>query len=1058
VVANGNIVTVKLDVNPVASTFAQAIQESVSAGFTVSGLNEGGVFDANSSKIKWGPYFDNSARELDYVLTAPSNFTGAVAFSGVGSFDGIDIPVTGVDSIELEANSTDAPFSIDSSAFEVVTVGGGQFLALTVNGTPGRTYQAYVKNTLNDSEWIKSGPPQVAGSGPLTLFVTAPGAASVFLIVAEIRDLNPTDVDLISISDEEVPPDPSELYFLSPDLPETLPENTAFSLTLEVNDADGELLSIGGQFTLSLVLADDTPVPFQYTLEPSTLAAVNGVAQTTLTIHTANSLSEVFLAVDFFPSPSPIGLQGLGDRRRLAGPTGGAKKIASTRVSYDDFKDDTQDWGYPLPETYSLAGLYGEYPGHSAIHWGVDLTAPKGTKVLAAKRGVVIRVWYLGGTLGKYVAVYHGNGSVTCYLHVDPKVTQGTKVEKGDVLATVHDWGAPHLHFEMRTLSATDIAIANQKKGYKKFFGRKLKNLGSPVNPISSNYTFSSSLITDDSHFPSVQAIFLSADHPAETALSLPPSNPTPDLLSGDYPSEIFVVAQVVDYQKSSQGNTNVLNPKRIAFKPDANPSGAREIVYGNTENNILSLSPKLQGKGGTGGDFPGYVLLPPGETVGAAFRERRYKYWFDWDTSVYATLPGPHGFELEIEDIAGKTKSQVYSFGPKILHDGQPWLVPEGGTEAHVSVNSRTGPPPNPTGDVVLRDIGYATATVSPSSDWEVDFVDAGPGQANVERPGLASFSVTSDNQTTDLAISVRSKRAGVTSGVLTLKVNSAVFPNIHDEVTIKLTAQSSEEPVPIPAMVKIPAGTFVMGSPETEILRNIWDTPQHTVTISHDFYMSNFEVTRREYLAVMGNDPSYFTTKERTGQPIDPDLNRPVEQVSWNDAMSYCAKVTASEQAAGRLPAGWEYRLPTEAEWEYACRAGKSTAFHYGPDLRSGMANFYGYGEYVGGTGTVNNPNGMFLARTTAVGSYVPNAFGLYDMHGNVWEWCLDWVGSVGSYPLGSVNDPRGPSTGSYRVGRGGGYNSLARDCRSAMRDPFAPAYRNSNVGFRVVLASGQ
>ena len=186
VVANGNIVTVKLDVNPVASTFAQAIQESVPAGFTVSGLNEGGVFDANSSKIKWGPYFDNSARKLDYVLTAPSDFTGVVSFRGVGSFDGVDIPVTGVDSIELEANSTDAPFSIDSSAFEVVTVGGGQFLALTVNGTPGRTYQAYVKNTLNASEWTKSGPPQVAGNGPLTLFVTAPATTSVFLIVTEI--------------------------------------------------------------------------------------------------------------------------------------------------------------------------------------------------------------------------------------------------------------------------------------------------------------------------------------------------------------------------------------------------------------------------------------------------------------------------------------------------------------------------------------------------------------------------------------------------------------------------------------------------------------------------------------------------------------------------------------------------------------------------------------------------------------------------------------------------------------------------------------------------------
>ena len=121
----------------------------------------------------------------------------------------------------------------------------------------------------------------------------------------------------------------------------------------------------------------------------------------------------------------------------------------------------------------------------------------------------------------------------------------------------------------------------------------------------------------------------------------------------------------------------------------------------------------------------------------------------------------------------------------------------------------------------------------------------------------------------------------------------------------------------------------------------------------------MSKYEVTQREYLTVMGNNPSYFTTKDWNGNPISPDLNRPVEQVSWYNAMNYCAKITASEQAAGRLPASWVYRLPTEAEWEYACRAGTSMPFHYGNDLRSGMANFNGYYEYVGGTGTVNNPN---------------------------------------------------------------------------------------------------
>lgn len=242
----------------------------------------------------------------------------------------------------------------------------------------------------------------------------------------------------------------------------------------------------------------------------------------------------------------------------------------------------------------------------------------------------------------------------------------------------------------------------------------------------------------------------------------------------------------------------------------------------------------------------------------------------------------------------------------------------------------------------------------------------------------------------------------------------------------------------------VRIPAGTFVMGSPATEKERTRIET-QHPVTLTKDFYMSKYEVTQREYLAVMGNNPSEFGS----------DVNRPVENVDWFKATDYCAKLTASEKAAGRLQAGWEYRLPTEAEWEYACRGGTSTVFYYGNDLRSGMANFDGRSEYAGGTGTVNNPNGTYLDRPTTVGSYTPNAFGLYDMHGNVWEWCLDWVGD---YPVGSVTDPKGPSSGSGRVFRGGSWGLYAGNCRSAFRGSDGPLGRSHRIGFRPVLAPGQ
>jgi formylglycine-generating enzyme required for sulfatase activity len=270
-----------------------------------------------------------------------------------------------------------------------------------------------------------------------------------------------------------------------------------------------------------------------------------------------------------------------------------------------------------------------------------------------------------------------------------------------------------------------------------------------------------------------------------------------------------------------------------------------------------------------------------------------------------------------------------------------------------------------------------------------------------------------------------------------------SVVIANQWGSTNSRSAALTVAPPGP-PQMVWIPPGTFVMGSPASEAERNS-DETQHTVTLTKGFYMGKYLVTQADYLAVAGSNPSYFTG----------DLSRPVEQVSWYDATNYCGRLTQQEQAAGRLPAGWVYRLPTESEWEYACRAGTTTAFHYGNALWSGMANFYGLYEYDSSVGTIYNPSGIYLGRTTAVGSYQPNAWGLYDMHGNVWEWCRDWYGS---YPAGSVTDPQGPGSGSYRVVRGGGWYGGARYCRSALRGFSFPSSRLYGVGFRVVLAPGQ
>jgi len=255
---------------------------------------------------------------------------------------------------------------------------------------------------------------------------------------------------------------------------------------------------------------------------------------------------------------------------------------------------------------------------------------------------------------------------------------------------------------------------------------------------------------------------------------------------------------------------------------------------------------------------------------------------------------------------------------------------------------------------------------------------------------------------------------------------------------------------------MVWISPVTFVMGSPTNEAERGS-DETQHTVTLTQGFYVGKYAVTQGEYLALMGSNPSYFTTEDWNGNPIPPDLNRPVEQVSWIDATNYCAHLTQQEQAAGRLPSGWVYRLPTESEREYACRAGTTTAFNFGSAIHGGMANFYDYYEYDASIGDifVANPAVPWLPRTTSVGSYQPNAWGLYDMHGNVWEWCLDWYGT---YPAGSVTDPQGPSSGSLRAERGGSWGDDGGGCRSANRGGFPSYFGGAGIGFRVVLAPGQ
>ncbi|MGD0551940.1 MAG: formylglycine-generating enzyme family protein [Sedimentisphaerales bacterium] len=226
---------------------------------------------------------------------------------------------------------------------------------------------------------------------------------------------------------------------------------------------------------------------------------------------------------------------------------------------------------------------------------------------------------------------------------------------------------------------------------------------------------------------------------------------------------------------------------------------------------------------------------------------------------------------------------------------------------------------------------------------------------------------------------------------------------------------------------LVYIPAGEFDMGSPATEIDRDS-DEGQHHIKLTKAFYMGKFEVTQLQYRTLMNENNSKFG-----GDKL------PIENVSWYSAGRFL-KILSDKT-------GLKFRLPTEAQWEYACRAGTTTAFNTGTTIDSDLANYNAKDAYADGI------IGKYLNRTTDVGSYQPNAFGLYDMHGNVWEWCSD-IYEKDYYKITPNIDPNGPQVEGSRVIRGGGWDEKAYRCRSANRDYRGPKADRSDIGFRVVL----
>jgi uncharacterized protein (TIGR02996 family) len=326
-----------------------------------------------------------------------------------------------------------------------------------------------------------------------------------------------------------------------------------------------------------------------------------------------------------------------------------------------------------------------------------------------------------------------------------------------------------------------------------------------------------------------------------------------------------------------------------------------------------------------------------------------------------------------------------------------------------------------------------------------------------DTERLLLQALHAAPDDETTWLALADCVEENGQPERAELLRLQRALprlkqRPRRQAEARVQQLLLAGVKPC-VPALVNslgmelalIPAGAFGMGSPAREALRDSDEGPRHQVRISRPFYLGVCPVTQAQWRRVMGNNPSYFC---RTGGGRDAVQGMrtndfPVESVTWSAATAFLKKLTARarERRAGRT-----YRLPTEAEWEYACRAGTTTIFAFGNTLSSTQANFDGSQPYG------DAPTGPNLQRTTPVGQYPPNGFGLKDMHGNVWEWCSDWSEDdyYASSPRRDPTGPAGPSTA--RALRGGCWVDGGWACRSAYRGRRPPGDRRIGLGLRV------
>jgi formylglycine-generating enzyme required for sulfatase activity/murein DD-endopeptidase MepM/ murein hydrolase activator NlpD len=802
------------------------------------------------------------------------------------------------------------------------------------------------------------------------------------------------------------------MILITSGLPDNLAAGQVFLVDFFVTDPTGQLLTVSGPVQIFVVRRTDGALHPDAQVLPAAQQLVGGHLRAQIYLQSTTSLDGYTLGIGPVTSGgTKIGVLpaafNLGSNPL---PTPSAAALLQILENARSSAIDPNGlWSCPLPPgtNYSVGGTFGEWRGkfNQEVHTGLDLVTAPNTSVLASRGGIVSYLATLPDT-GSSIVIDHGDGWFSCYAELDANsivVAPGQAVLRGAALATglsVAGGGLVHLHFEVRRDGGqAQWAVAQP---------------GGSQDPLQTPGIFS---VAPGTTVPTLEEVGLSRNHPGQQPFvkAPPDANGTSGL--------IYLFARLADTGMRGGGGEYHLGLRSVSFQAD----GMSQPLTIQPSNDTAIARLRIPGTGSPMG-FATYDLLHAINPDPLNW----YPYWWAWSTAAYASNPiGPRTVQVIGLSYGGAAVTNALSFGPEIQNNV--W-VPLGAGSFKVTVVAHLGStnlaPQCAQPDQYKLEVLHADKTTMAGAQWSGTV------------PGNYSKVFSNHLDAVDYVFQIP---AGESATNMVVRASSLMAPDLRHEVSqgvVQLLGRASNAP----ALVDIPAGTFVMGSPASEAERFDCEGPQTIVTISHCFKMGKYAVTQAQYKSVAGSNPSYFSGVS----------NRPVEQVSWSDATNYCFQLTRLEQQAGFLPAGWAYRLPTEAEREYACRAGSTTAFYYGPALRSGVANFNGHYEYAATLGTVSNPNGIFLGMPVPVGGYVPNAWGLFDLHANVWEWCLDWWGS--SLPGGSAVDPRGPAVGSDRVIRGGGWYNDATFCRSAFRLRSSPAYRGNDTGFRVVLAPSQ